>query len=314
LSQCARIFAGAFVLAGCAGLVPQTVSLRDDWPNDLPEHVELAQAPFFPQEDYQCGPAALATVMVQAGARTTPDALVPEVYLPERKGTLQAEMLAAPRRHGLVSYAIAPQLDEVLREVAAGTPVVVLHGYGVWPVKLWHYSVVIGYDRPSGDVILRSGTHERQLMPFAVLEYTWKESNRWAMVVTPPGRIPATADEGPSLEAINAFARVAKPDAASTAYRAFLARWPDNATASIGLGNVLHAAGDLRQAEAVLREAHRRHPDSVPVMNNLAQTLSDRGRQREALALIDRARSNPGSFASSVDETRAGILKRMTAR
>ena len=39
----------------------QVTVLRDNWPVDLPEHVELADVPFFPQEDYQCGPAALAT-------------------------------------------------------------------------------------------------------------------------------------------------------------------------------------------------------------------------------------------------------------
>jgi hypothetical protein len=33
---------------------------------------------------------------------------VPQVYLPARKGSLQVEMLAAARRHGLVSYQLAP--------------------------------------------------------------------------------------------------------------------------------------------------------------------------------------------------------------
>jgi hypothetical protein len=29
-----------------------------------------------------------------------------------------------------------------LREVAAGNPVIVLQDFGVWPVSIWHYSVV----------------------------------------------------------------------------------------------------------------------------------------------------------------------------
>ena len=63
----ARAIAGVFLwcalLQGCAVLVPQTAALRDKWPAALPEEVELTAAPFFPQRDYQCGPAALATAL-----------------------------------------------------------------------------------------------------------------------------------------------------------------------------------------------------------------------------------------------------------
>ena len=169
----AGVFFASMLLGGCSIMLPQTSGLRDAWPAGLPESVELADVPFFPQEEYQCGPAALATVMAKAGAKVTPDELVSQVYIPARKGTLQVEMLAAPRKHGLVSVALVPRLEDVLREVASGTPVVVLHGYGVWPIKYWHYSVVVGFDRAKAEAILRSGTHERLTMPFAVLEYTW---------------------------------------------------------------------------------------------------------------------------------------------
>src|SRR5574342_247053 len=63
--------------------------------------VELARVPFFAQEAYQCGPAALAMALGAAGKRVTPEELVAEVYLPGREGSLQVEMLAATRRQGL---------------------------------------------------------------------------------------------------------------------------------------------------------------------------------------------------------------------
>jgi tetratricopeptide (TPR) repeat protein len=315
LPENARVLAGVFLwawlLGGCAIVLPQTAALRDAWPAALPERVELVEVPFFPQEEYQCGPAALATLMTFAGARTTPDDLVPQVYIPERKGTLQVEMLAAPRRKNLVSYALAPRLEEVLREVAAGSPVVVLHGYGVWPFRFWHYSVVIGYERDAGHVILRSGTRQRQTMPFAVLEYTWKESERWAMVVSKPERIPVTAEENAYLGAINAMARVADAKSSTLAYGEFLKRWPENLTASIGMANALHASGHLKLAEAVLRDAMKRHGESVAVLNNLAQTLSDQGRNREALELIQKAVGLGGPLAASAEETRQAILRRL---
>ena len=51
------LFAWA-LLAGCAQLVPQTIALRSAWPADVPQMAELRTVPFFPQSEYQCGPAA----------------------------------------------------------------------------------------------------------------------------------------------------------------------------------------------------------------------------------------------------------------
>src|SRR2546426_901784 len=197
----------------------------------------LGAVPFCPQEDYQCGPAALATTLVESGVKVTPQDLVAQVYIPERQGSLQVEMLAAPRRYGIASYQLAPRLDDLLREVAAGNPVIVLQNNGFGPFPVWHYAVVIGYDYPRGELYLRSGEKPRVSVPFTVLEYTWKKSDYWAMVTLPPGRIPVTATESGYLRAIVAMDRVASDSAATVAYAAFLRRWPDNPTASIGLAN-----------------------------------------------------------------------------
>jgi hypothetical protein len=61
----------------------------------------------------------------------------------------------------------------------------------------------------------------------------------------------------------------------------------------------------------VLRDAARRDPDSVIVLNNLAQTLSDQGRNAEALPLIERAVAAGGPFAAAAAETRETIRKRL---
>ena len=299
------------VLSGCASLVPQTAELaQTGLPPGLPTSVELKQTPFFPQLEYQCGPAALATVLASAGAKTTPDDLVPQVYLPERKGSLQVEMLAAARRHGMVSYQLAPRFEDLLREVAAGTPVVVLQNLGFFSAG-WHYAVAVGYDYESGTLVLRSGTQEREVLPFAAHEALWKRSGYWAMVVVPPDRIPATAEEKGWLAALAALERAGDARAARLAYRTFLGRWPDNLNARIGLANTHYALGELRDAEAVLREAARNHPDSVVVLNNLAQTLSDLGRGEEALALIERARAAGGPFSAVIEKTYSTIVERL---
>jgi tetratricopeptide (TPR) repeat protein len=241
--------------------------------------------------------------------KVTPEELVPQVYLPERKGSLQVEMLAAARRHGLVSYQLAPRLEDLLREIAAGTPVILLQNLGL--SDGWHYAVAVGYDYERGEVILRSGLEQREVLPFTVNELVWKRSGYWAMVAVPPDRVPATAEEQRWLNAIAALERAGQAAAARTAYSGFIRRWPGNLNAAIGLANAHHALGELAEAERVLREAARREPDSVIVLNNLAQTLSDQGRHAEALPLIERAAAAGGPFAASVAETRATIRKRL---
>ena len=63
----ARLVAGVFIfaalaaLSGCASFMPQTKELAKGLPAGLPEKIELTETPFFPQLEYQCGPAALAT-------------------------------------------------------------------------------------------------------------------------------------------------------------------------------------------------------------------------------------------------------------
>ena len=91
---CARL-AGVFSLiwlSGCA--TPQTQALLklNSW--SLPQQVELKAIPFYPQETHQCGPASLAMVLNAGGVKITPQELIPQVYLPQREGSLQVEMLA----------------------------------------------------------------------------------------------------------------------------------------------------------------------------------------------------------------------------
>ncbi len=315
-SHAARLGAGfscCLVLAlaaGCAQLVPQTVALRTGWPAGVAQTVELRDVPFFPQEEYQCGPAALATVLSYSGVRITPESLVSQVFLPARQGSLQVEMLAAPRRHGRVTYHLSPRYGDLLREVAAGNPVVVLQDVGPLFTQ-WHYAVVNGFDYPSGTVYLRSGAKPRREVPFTAFEREWMKSGYWAMVVTPPERIPATATEEGWLAAVLAMAQTGGPEAAGKAYAAALKRWPDNLPAAVGLANQHHSRGAFGEAVTVLRAAQKRHPQSVIVTNNLAQALSDQGRHQEALAQIDTASDPKSPFASEVKATRQLILQRI---
>lgn len=300
----AGLLAALLLLGGCAA--PQVAALLAQPPAGLPPRVELAGVPFYPQEDYQCGPAALATALVHAGVGTTPDALVPQVYLPARQGTLQAEMLAAARRHGLPAYVLAPRLADLLEELAAGHPVIVLQNLSFGFAPTWHYAVAVGYDLPSEEIVLRSGTTQRLTTPLTTFERTWARGGHWALVTLRPQRLPATATSDRYIAAAAALERVA-PAAARGAYATALGRWPEHLTARLGLGNAAYAERDLAGAEAAYREATRRHPQAADAWNNLAQALFELGRRDEALAAAQRAVDIGGPRASRYRATLQAI-------
>jgi tetratricopeptide (TPR) repeat protein len=296
----------AALIAGCAST--QVGGLLGQRPGGLPAAAELAGAPFFAQEDYQCGPAALAMALSHAGRAATPEALVPQVYLPARKGSLQAEMLATARRYRLVAYPLAPKLEDLLREIAAGNPVVVLQNLALDWAPQWHYAVAVGYDLDAREIVLRSGVTHRLAMSLDTFERTWARSGHWAMLALPPERLPATANEPAYLAAAAALERVA-PAAARRAYETALERWPRSAAARIGLGNASYAMRDLAGAAAAYLRATQEHPEAADAWNNLAQALHELGSRDAALTAARRAVSLGGPRQGAYRDTLEGILR-----
>nr|WP_236589386.1 PA2778 family cysteine peptidase [Ramlibacter aurantiacus] len=291
-------------LAGCASITgPQVGS---GLPASLARQVELTEVSFFPQEDYQCGPAALATVLHSAGIARTPAQLVEQVYVPQRQGSLQPEMLGASRRAGAVPYVLRGELAELLREVAAGHPVVVLQDVG-WLVRSqWHYAVVVGYDLGQRTITLRSGTVRRLVMPFDQFDRSWAKGERWAFVALPPDRLPATARESAYVAAAADFERVS-PVSGPRAYEAALAAWPGNLFARLALGNAAYRQRQLARARDHYQQAALAHPGSGDAWNNLGQVLSELGEPDEAARAARRAVAIGGPRSSTYAATLSGI-------
>ncbi|MBC7955269.1 MAG: PA2778 family cysteine peptidase, partial [Cytophagales bacterium] len=217
-----------------------------------------------------------------------PTTLADEVFLPARGGSLQAEMLAGARRHGAVATQIPGTLDAVLREVAAGHVVAVMQNLGLSFAPRWHYAVVVGYELDAGEVLLRSGSTQRDRMLMRTFEHTWARSGFWAFVALPPGQWPLTAQETAVVEAAVGFERSATPAQALRTYGSAVQRWPGNLTLAIGLGNAAYASGDKRRAAEVFRAAAERH-DSAAAWVNLATVLLELGEHDAAITAAQRA-------------------------
>ncbi|HVP08773.1 MAG TPA: PA2778 family cysteine peptidase [Burkholderiales bacterium] len=303
----------AFCLAGCVSL-PQSEALRAQAPGGLPPRVEIAGVPFYPPEDFLCGPAALAMVFAPAGVHADVEALRPLVYLPGRHGSLQAEMLGATRRSGLLAYPLAPRMQDLLRELAAGTPAVVLLNLSLRIAPIWHYAVILGYDLERRIFVVRSGARPREEWDFGFLEFLWRDGGYWSMLALAPGRLPASAHEPELGAAIAALEQAGRPREARASYRALLERWPASLAGLIGLGNTEYALGDRAAAERALRRAAKAHPDSVAALNNHAQVLAELGRLDEAERAARAAVALGGPLQAEARKTLESIVQRRAPR
>ena len=310
LNPAGRIFrlpalAGFALLALCACSAPQTMQLLED-PGARPATVELTEVPFFPQEQYYCGPAALATVLAWSGLDVTQDDMVPQVYTPGREGTLRSDVVAAARRNGRLAVPVE-DLSDMLAELDAGNPVLVFQNLALDWYPQWHFAVAIGYDLESGDLILRSGTEHRRVTRLSTFEHTWRRGDYWALVVLPPDSLPATAPELEVLQAAAGLEQTGRPADAQMTYQAALERWPASLGALMGLGNTRYALGDHDGARQAFAEAVDIHPDAAPAWNNLAVILAELGYPQDALTAAREAVRLGGANADTYRETLSEI-------
>jgi hypothetical protein len=289
----------AALLAGCAGVKKSEFPVL---PDNLPSFVELEAVPFFPQSDYQCGPASLAMALTYSAVPITPETLQSQVYTPSRKGSLQMAMVGATRRHGRIAYPIHG-FNSLWPEIAAGHPVVVLQNLGLAWIPVWHYAVVFGYDFQHNTVLLRSGKTEHKVMSFYTFEKTWARSNYWGLIVLKPTQLPAVATEKDYLAAVFGLEKSRQFQAAIKGYQTALTRWPHSLIALMGMGNSLYGHGDLRGAEGAFKQAVMIHPEAAGAYNNLAQVLWEQGRTPEALEAAQKAVAIGGPLRAVYEST-----------
>lgn len=301
-------FVPALVLfaAGCATIPAEVRQLPDDALS-----IELVDTPFFAQSRYQCGPAALTTVLVSSDAEVSLDEIVRKVYLPGRKGSLQLEMQAAVRTSGRVPYVLDGSLSALADELLAGRPVVVLQNLGISWLPRWHYAVVVGIDAQTNDIVLRSGTDRRRVADIEVFLQTWARSDYWALTVLRPDELPTNVERVRYFEQIVALENLGMAEMAAAAWRAALQYWPGEITALFGLGNARSALDDYAGAEVAYRQLLTARPGLAAARNNLALVLARQGDIDAAMKQVERAIQDNDDLTlhDELENTRAEILE-----
>jgi tetratricopeptide (TPR) repeat protein len=301
----------AFV-TGCANDIRNMLSDLEQQRGD----VELIQTPFYPQVTDQCGPSALAAILNSSGVTVTPEVLKSRIYIPDRQGSLQIELLAATRGYRRMPYLIDTNISALLDEVRAGRPVLVLQNLGSHRAPVWHYAVVVGYLADERRFILRSGDQRRHVTSASRFARTWQRAGYWGVLSLQPGEMPASPDADKYVQSVAAVEAIGDIASAAAGYHAATERWPEHSLAWLGMGNAYYAQGNLDSAESAYKRILSIDSDHLIALNNLSQVQIDRGCFKDASATLDAALSAAKADTTiyrTIQETRRQIEVRKTS-
>jgi predicted double-glycine peptidase len=264
-------------LIGCTSISPELKQLIAEEEGKLDRSHLIESVTFYPQNRYQCGPAALAILLSHNGIRITPEELIDSVYVPDLRGSLEIEMLAATRKRGQLAYELETTFKSLIKEVDSGRPVLILQNLGleIWPK--WHYTVVIGYDLDGRSVTLHSGVNDNYTMSLAAFEQTWGKAGNWAMIAVQPCKTTSTMNGDSYFASAVAFERVNSPSASEKVYIAGTYRWPNNRLINIAYANFLHEQDRFEESIRLYKHILQVYPTDAITHNNLAQALYEYG-------------------------------------
>jgi tetratricopeptide (TPR) repeat protein len=252
-------------LCGCTTIPDRVVELPE-----FQSSVEIDSTPFYPQERFHCGPAALTTLLRYSGVDVSLDAVTQFTYIPDQKGSLQVELLATARSFERIPYRVDGTMTALVAELEAGRPVLVLQNLGVSWYPRWHYAVVIGIDAESNEVLLRSGTEMRRVTSSRTFARTWQRGDYWAVILLEPGQLPANPDRQRYISAVADVEAAGHLQAAMQAWTAALDYWPNDRLAMFGKANTAFQLGDLQLSEHLYRRLITDNPDMHAARNNFA--------------------------------------------
>lgn len=276
----------AILQVGCV-TTPQTDLLIEQ--NYLSaKKTKIQEVPFYAQLENYCGPTVLAELFSFYGKQSTPESIAPAIFVPDLKGSLQIELRAATRNAGFLAYTKRATLEELLKLVDSGFPIIVLQNLGFSWYEQWHYAVVTGYDLKNREVILHSGTEKDMRMDMGRFEYSWRLANHWMMAVLPPEKTSDSFDRFVYVKSAQELMSTGRLDSGVKALESAISQWPEYWLSYFLLGNH-YINVDLNKAVYWFRKGEKNAANNATYLNNYAYTLNLTGLKRKAIEKIRKA-------------------------
>lgn len=141
--------------------------------------------PFYPQEEYMCGPSALASVVGYWGEKTGMKAVAKEVYEEKLKGTLPLDLFLYAKDKGFDAVYYKGSLTDLKDKLDKGFPLILFLnlGYEFYPVG--HYIVAVGYSERAKALVAHSGVKSEEVFTYDSLLESWGKTGFSTLLVRP---------------------------------------------------------------------------------------------------------------------------------
>ncbi|HOA83708.1 MAG TPA: C39 family peptidase [Thermodesulfovibrio thiophilus] len=142
----------------------------------------INSVPFFPSEDFQCGPSSLATVLNFLGMEITPDEIAKDIYSKGARGTSDFDMIIFAQKRGFKAVQYTGSIEDIKEKIQADKPLIVMTDEGYWFYRKYHFMVVVGF---SDDfVIVNSGTEMNKKIKIHDFLKKWRKTDFWTLLIT----------------------------------------------------------------------------------------------------------------------------------
>ena len=303
----AGLIASLLFLTGCQ-TPPQTKALLLDPPPINKNHF-IEQVPFYPQQQFFCGPTTLAEVANFHGLAQNPQAIAPATFVPGLEGSLQIEMVAATRQMGMLAYAQRGNMAQLLSLLAEDIPVIVLQNNSIAWLPQWHYAVAIGYDLAKQEVILHTGVTAEHRLNFATFERTWQRGSYWMLVMLPPEQSSEQLESFIYTKACQDLLDTGQVEAGVTALQTAIKQWPDYWLSYFLLANH-YLAQQPAAAVQWFKQGYAYGKNEVAYLNNYAYALAQLGCYADAESLLLSALALAPSDVNVLDTQQQIITQR----
>lgn len=279
-------------------------------PAFLPERYTVSEIPYFTGLQTAPGAAVLAALIADSGMSTIPSEVAPMLYETTGPTAFQTDVRTSIRAFGMLPYPMAPELMDLIVEIASGNPALVLLENSS-SQSGWSYVLAKGFDFDAGTMVVNSDTTEGLAIPLRNFERRWIAGNRQALLAVEPGNLPTTADAANYFAALSALQRI---DATNTglqaAYQRGLEEWPEDRNLLMGYGQYLMQVRQYFQAADVFSEVMNLYPSFGMAHNNMARALIEMGRWDEARFHANQAVATDDEFNQVYTETLETINRR----
>ena len=253
------------LFAGCASLTKKvnTGNLARD-----KGVAYISGIPYIEQKENFCGPASMAMVLRFMGEELSQDEIAGLILEKSKSGTFKEDLILASRVHQYIPIAIDDR-SKLQTALEMNKPVIVFQNLGLSWYPLYHYSVVVGYQRDSGAIYIKSGMSEAEKYSWKLFDKTWNKTDRWGIILVAVGEEIKIGSEIEYLKTAAVFEKVGKRQQAHKIHEMVINRWPESFMARVGLGNILYSEGKYAQALEQFKIAHKLEPENNDIQNNI---------------------------------------------